>query len=47
MNVVVGVMLAFAAGSSFGFMLGRVFERMEFMRKGYRLPKGVDADQYV
>jgi len=31
--------LAFAAGLSCGFILGRVFERLEFTRKGYRLPK--------
>jgi hypothetical protein len=35
---VVAVMLAFAAGVSFGFTMGRVFERWEFIRKGYRLP---------
>ena len=43
MSAVVGVLLAFAAGASFGFTLGRVFERWEFVRKGYRLPKEEDA----
>jgi hypothetical protein len=37
--LLVQAMLAFAAGLSAGFTLGRVFERWEFMRKGYRLPK--------
>jgi hypothetical protein len=35
----VSVLLAFTAGLSAGFTLGRVFERWEFVRKGYRLPK--------
>lgn len=34
---VVPVMLAFAAGISVGFTLGRIFERWEFTRKGYRI----------
>lgn len=37
--MVVSIMLAFAAGISVGFTLGRVFERWEFVRKGYRLPR--------
>jgi hypothetical protein len=36
---IVAVLLAFAAGMSFGFMQGRVFERREYTRKGYRLKK--------
>jgi len=36
---VASVLLAFAAGVSFGFTVGRVFERWEFIRKGYRLPR--------
>lgn len=34
---VVAIMLAFAAGASIGFTQGRVFERWEFTRKGYRI----------
>ena len=40
---VVTVMLAFAAGVSVGFTMGRFFERMEFVRKGYRLPSKKDG----
>ncbi len=32
-------MLAFAAGVSVGFTLGRLFERLEYTRRGYRLSK--------
>jgi hypothetical protein len=35
----VSVLLGFASGVSVGFILGRVFERWEFLRKGYRLPR--------
>ena len=38
----VAVILALAAGVSLGFTLGRVFERWEFVRKGYRIPREVD-----
>lgn len=34
---VVQMMLAFAAGLSVGFTLGRFFERWEYHRKGYRI----------
>lgn len=37
------VLLAFAAGTSVGFTLGRVFERWEFVRRGYRLPRRGEA----
>jgi ABC-type nitrate/sulfonate/bicarbonate transport system permease component len=30
------VLLAFAAGTSMGFTLGRLFERMEWTKKGWR-----------
>jgi len=41
---VVAVLLAFAAGVSVGFMQGRVFERREFFRKGYRLRRNGEQD---
>lgn len=37
--IVVSILLAFAAGISVGFTMGRVFERWEFVRKGYRKGK--------
>jgi len=42
--MMVSIMLAFAAGLSCGFTLGRLFERWEFMRKGYRLPRVSSTD---
>ena len=41
---VTAVLLAFAAGLSCGFTMGRFFERGEFTRKGYRLPKRFEEE---
>ena len=42
---VVGVLLGFASGISVGFTLGRVFERIQWSKKGWKLyPPGVDDE---
>lgn len=38
-TAIVSAMLAFASGVSIGFTMGRVFERWEFTRKGYRIDR--------
>lgn len=41
-DTMVKILLALASGVSIGFTLGRVFERWEFVRKGYRIPRKGD-----
>jgi hypothetical protein len=44
--ITASIMLAFAAGLSCGFTLGRFFERWEFIRKGYRLPRRGEEEDH-